>query len=78
MTCPRCNSSDTELMARSAVAASWEIHLCHACLFSWRTSEPAAVLAHDRYDERFRLDPERIAQFHEMPPVPPAARKSRA
>jgi hypothetical protein len=78
MNCPRCNSSDTELMTRSAVAVAWEIHLCGQCFYGWRTSEPAAMLQYEHYDARFRLAPEQISQFAEMPTVPAAARKSRA
>jgi hypothetical protein len=75
MTCPRCKSPDTELIMHSSVVGTWDIHLCHTCFYSWRTSEPASVLNAELYDARFRLTPEKIARFSEFPLVPAAFRK---
>jgi vanillate/4-hydroxybenzoate decarboxylase subunit D len=74
MACPRCRSSQTELMACSPVAGAWEFHLCQTCFFGWRTSEPESIVNPDRYDPRFRLTREQIAGFAEVPAVPAAAR----
>lgn len=73
--CPRCNSSDTELMTQSK-SADWQVYMCSVCFYSWRTSELEAFTRHDLYDPRFRLSPERIANFSDHPPIP--ARKSAA
>jgi hypothetical protein len=45
------------------------------CFYGWRTSEPAPLVNPDLYDARFRLTPDQLAQFKEVPPVPRAARK---
>jgi len=68
--CPRCNSSDTELMTQSKTTG-WTVHLCGTCFFSWRSSEPAMFTQHDLYDPRFRLSPERIMRFSSFPPIAP-------
>lgn len=78
MTCARCKSSDTELMAHSSPVGAWEIHLCRTCYYSWRTTEPASVTEAEHYDERFRLTPEQIAGFAEFPVVPALLRKGGA
>jgi vanillate/4-hydroxybenzoate decarboxylase subunit D len=75
--CPRCRSLRTELMARSPVAGAWEMHLCKTCFFSWRTSEPEAVINPDRYDPRFRLTVDELAAFGEVPEVPAARQAPR-
>jgi hypothetical protein len=75
MACPRCRSLQTELMACSPVAGVWEFHLCQSCFFGWRTSEPAQLVNADLYDARFRLTPDKIARFAEVPSVPAAARR---
>jgi len=75
ISCPRCNSSDTELMVESKTA-DWSVLLCSACFYSWRTSEPEAFTRYDLYDRRFRLTSERIADFSDYPPI--AERKSGA
>jgi hypothetical protein len=76
--CPRCRSSQTELMAQSPVHGVWEMHLCRTCFFGWRSSEPAAIIDPDCYDRRFRLTPQAIAAFPEVPVVPVAARQKRS
>lgn len=68
-TCPRCNGSMHERMAVAA-DASWEVYLCGQCFYTWRSSEPAMFVSHERYDARFRLTPEQIARFPAFPPVP--------
>lgn len=75
MICPRCRTSGAELVAKSPVADAWEMYLCPACKFSWRTSEPPAVTDPEQYDQRFRLTAEQLARFAEVPPVPAGARK---
>ena len=77
MTCPRCRSSDTELMTRAPVADAWEVHLCPTCFYTWRSSEPESATDPELYDERFRLTPDEIARFAEFPPVPALPRKNR-
>jgi hypothetical protein len=76
MPCPRCRSTATELMACSPVPGAWELHLCGTCFYGWRTTEPAAQIDPSLYDSRFRLTPDQLAGFKEIPPVPRAARKS--
>jgi hypothetical protein len=68
MHCPRCNSPAAEMMTRSATAA-WEVFLCPACFYSWRTSEAAEFTRHELYNEHFRLTPELIARFADFPAV---------
>jgi hypothetical protein len=62
-------------MARSPAAGAWEMHLCRTCFFGWRTTEPETTVNPDLYDARFRLTPDQIAAFSEVPKVPPAARR---
>lgn len=76
MHCPRCNSATTDVMSRSQGA--WDVYLCRDCLYSWRTTEPDRLLHHETYDPRFRLTPEKISRFNEVPAVPPAARRKKA
>jgi len=75
ISCPRCNSPDTEMMTQSKTA-DWSILLCSRCFYSWRTSEPEAFTRYELYDRRFRLSPELIAKFSDYPPIP--ARKGSA
>jgi hypothetical protein len=69
MYCPRCNSPKTELMTRSKTA-NWQVYVCQACLYGWRTSEPAPFTHHELYDKRFALTAEQITAFTDFPPIP--------
>lgn len=69
MYCPRCNSPKIELMTRSKTA-DWQVYVCQACLYCWRTSESASFTHHEFYDKRFALTAEQIAAFTDFPPVP--------
>ncbi len=72
MHCPRCNSAATEVMSRSQGA--WEVYLCRGCFYSWRTTEPEVLLRHETYDPQFRLTPDQISRFNEVPAVPTSTR----
>jgi vanillate/4-hydroxybenzoate decarboxylase subunit D len=62
-------------MACSPVSGAWQLHLCGTCFYGWRTSEPAPLINPDLYDARFRLTPDQLAKFKELPPVPRAGHK---
>jgi vanillate/4-hydroxybenzoate decarboxylase subunit D len=62
-------------MACSPVPGVWELRVCGTCFYGWRTSEAAALVNPDLYDARFRLTPDQLAKFKEVPPVPRPARK---
>ncbi len=68
MQCPRCNHGEADRVA--AAPGAWEVYLCARCFYTWRTSEPEAMLSHERYDARFRLSAEQLARFAVFPGIP--------
>lgn len=62
--CPRCESTDTKVMATSPVGNEWEVYLCNKCFYSWRSTEEIHV------SEKFRLNDEKIEHMDCIPPVP--------
>ena len=74
--CPRCDSATTELQFKSPVEGVWEIYRCTTCLFSWRTSEPVTITAPEKFDPLFKVKPEDLPGFPEMPGIPPLRNKA--
>lgn len=65
MLCPRCDTENVVVMAKSPVGDVWEMYLCETCFYSWRSTETPVV------DPLFKLTPEKIAGLGIIPPVPP-------
>ena len=47
-----------------------------ACLYMWRTSEPARRTTREGYPEAFRMTLDDIKNAPEVPPIPPLLRRS--
>jgi vanillate/4-hydroxybenzoate decarboxylase subunit D len=68
--CPRCRSSAIEILTNSPVEGAWIIYTCTTCLYAWRSTEPEENRDPDRYPMPFRLKPEDLEKFVEVPAVP--------
>jgi vanillate/4-hydroxybenzoate decarboxylase subunit D len=69
-TCPRCRATTIEVLTNSPVGGVWTIYTCTTCLYAWRSTEPEENRDPDRYPMPFRLKPEDLANFVEVPTVP--------
>ena len=69
--CPRCRSATSAVRAHSAVADLWTIFGCDTCFYTWRSTEPAANTDPEQYPQIFRLDPDEVGRFPEVPAIPP-------
>ena len=70
MICPRCNSDQADILAKSPVEGQWEVYTCPICFFTWRSTEPAAITNPDLYNKKFKIEPDRIRHMQNMPPLP--------
>jgi len=75
MKCPRCNSESVSLMVKSPVGDEWEVYLCETCKFSWRSTEGENITDPEKYDKRFKLNPEEFHELDQIPPIPPLLKK---
>ena len=64
MSCPRCNSGETRVMAKAPLGDAWEVYVCSVCSYSWRSTEQV------RLDEKFKLNPADINALGVIPPIP--------
>jgi hypothetical protein len=71
MTCPRCEATRIEQLATSPVPGIWDVLQCQACLYTWRTTEPARRTTRDAYPEAFRMTQADIEGAHDVPAIPP-------
>jgi hypothetical protein len=74
MICPRCEDPGAGMMVASPVGQEWEVYLCPACNYSWRSTEPADVSDPNHYPLRFKLTGDRIAAMQPYPPIPEVKR----
>lgn len=65
MKCPRCESENVHVMVTSPVGNVWEVYVCETCWYSWRSTEDPKI------SPVFKLDPEKIHELGEIPPIPP-------
>jgi len=75
MICPRCDSKTVEILTKAPVDDAWEVYICTACSFSWRSTEDDDIKNPDKYDKRFKIDPEKIHLFDQIPPIPEQIKK---
>jgi protein-arginine kinase activator protein McsA len=75
MICPRCNSKTVEILAKAPVDDAWEVYICNTCCFSWRSTEDEEVINPEKYDKRFKIDPEKIPYLDTIPPIPELRKK---
>lgn len=69
MVCPRCDSDNFRVMAKSPVGDKWEMYVCDNCKFSWRSIEDVRLFP------VFRMEtPEKVAAVPVLIPVPPLNR----
>ena len=69
--CPRCDTPETEVVARSPVEGAWVMHACPACFYSWRSTEPPEMSTREGISPAFRVDASKLAQGRVMPAIPP-------
>jgi transposase-like protein len=75
MICPRCNSESVDLLVKSPVENAWEVYLCETCKFTWRNTEGLNITDPEKYDKRFKLNPETFEKFDRIPPIPDLLKK---
>ena len=69
--CPRCRSDASAVRAQSPVAGVWTIFGCDTCFYTWRSTEPSSNTDPEQYPAIFRLNPDDVAKFPEVPAIPP-------
>ncbi|WP_408363919.1 MULTISPECIES: non-oxidative hydroxyarylic acid decarboxylases subunit D [unclassified Paraburkholderia] len=67
--CPRCESSSTLVRFESPVAGVWTLFGCNACLFTWRSTEPATITDPKLYPARFKVKLEHLKDIPVMPAI---------
>ncbi|HBC95382.1 MAG TPA: vanillic acid non-oxidative decarboxylation protein [Clostridium sp.] len=70
MICPRCESENVEVMAKSPNGDAWEVYICNDCCFSWRSTEDSYIRDPKKYNKKFKINREEIKNLPKMPPVP--------
>ena len=70
MICPRCDSDTAGLLVKAPVDDAWEVYLCSACNFTWRSTESEEITNPAMYNRRFKIDPTSIPNLPVIPPVP--------
>lgn len=60
MICPRCGSETVNLLTKAPVDDAWEVYICDTCCFSWRSTEDEDITNYEKYDKRFKINPEEI------------------
>ena len=76
--CPRCRSSTVEVLTNSPVEGAWTVFTCTTCLYAWRSTEPEENRDPDQYPMPFRLKPEDLTKFVEVPTIPKLRSSQRA
>lgn len=69
MTCPRCDSNKTHVLAESPVGKVWTVYICDDCYFSWRSTESEEITNPAKYSKKWKLTAEKIANLQVIPPV---------
>jgi hypothetical protein len=75
--CPRCRSTETDILTRSPIKDVWIVYGCKVCFYAWRNTEPEENINPNEYPEAFRLDPAGLSNMVIVPTIPPL-RKSKA
>lgn len=75
MICPRCDSDTAKLLTKAPVDDAWEVYICETCCFSWRSTESEDITDPDKYDKRFKIDPDKIKFLSEIPTIPELIKK---
>jgi len=70
MICPRCDTKDVVLLTKAPVDDAWEVYLCETCCFSWRSTESSDIIDPEKYDSRFKINPDKISELSQIPPIP--------
>lgn len=65
MTCPRCQSPDTEVhhTGYEDGRVVWKVLHCSICSFTWRDNEPPESIDPKARDPFFHVDPSRISDY---------------
>lgn len=75
MICPRCGSETVNLLTKAPVDDAWEVYICDTCCFSWRSTEDEDITNYEKYDKRFKINPEEIKSLDQIPPIPELIKK---
>lgn len=70
MICPRCDSQNATLLTKAPVDDAWEVYICETCCFSWRSTESDEIKDPEKYDKRFKINPDKISGLSQIPPIP--------
>jgi hypothetical protein len=73
--CPRCRSDASAVRAHSPVAGVWTVFGCDTCFYTWRSTEPASNTDPEQYPQIFRLNPDDVGKFPEVPAIPPLSQR---
>jgi hypothetical protein len=60
----------------SPIAGVWTVFGCDTRFCAWRSTEPAENTNPENYPEVFRLKPEDLVTFPQVPAVPPLRQKT--
>ena len=50
-------------------------YICDTCCFSWRSTEDEDITNYEKYDKRFKINPEEIKNLDQIPPIPELIKK---
>ena len=75
MVCPRCDSNNVKVLTKAPVDDAWEVYICEVCYYSWRSTEADDLLDPAKYDKRFKIDPAKISDLIQIPPIPDCLEK---
>ncbi|MBN3994051.1 MAG: phenolic acid decarboxylase subunit D [Nostoc sp. NMS2] len=68
--CPRCDSTNTEIITKSPVPDIWVVYGCRVCFYGWRSTEPDYATDSRKYNPQFKINPADIPNFSVLPTIP--------
>ncbi|EPZ48152.1 non-oxidative hydroxyarylic acid decarboxylases subunit D [Alicyclobacillus acidoterrestris] len=70
-TCPRCDSTKAEAVAKSPVQGAWTVYSCPVCFYTWRSTEADKFTDPSKYEPSFKVNQADIPNAIQVPTVPP-------
>ncbi|WP_282434458.1 non-oxidative hydroxyarylic acid decarboxylases subunit D [Desulfosporosinus acididurans] len=57
------------MFTKAPVDNAWEVYICKTCDFTWRSTESEDITNPEKYDSKFKINPEKISALEVIPPI---------
>ncbi|WAH37082.1 non-oxidative hydroxyarylic acid decarboxylases subunit D [Alicyclobacillus dauci] len=68
-TCPRCDSTEAQMVAESPVKGAWTVYSCPVCFYTWRSTEDEKFTDPAKYEPAFKVRQEDIPNATVVPAI---------